>query len=102
SRLLNTPNTISLEMLAQEPDPREFLSETKPVAALLEGSFKSNFLNRPVPEGITEKVTLPERSAPAKIIVMGDGDILKNQISAQDGSPFPLGYDRYTQKQYGN
>ena len=36
------------------------------------------------------------------MIVIGDGDILKNQISATDGSTFPLGYDRYSQQQYGN
>ena len=36
------------------------------------------------------------------MIVVSDGDILKNQISGNDGSPFPLGYDRYTHQQYGN
>lgn len=102
SRTLNTPNMISLEMVAQEPDPRAFRSQPKPVGVLLEGNFASNFKNRPTPEGINKALQLPEASRPAKIIVVADGDILKNQISAQDGSPFPLGYDRYTEKQYGN
>jgi ABC-2 type transport system permease protein len=35
------------------------------------------------------------------MIVLSDGDILRNQVGS-DGSPFPLGYDRYTQQNYGN
>ena len=36
------------------------------------------------------------------MLVIADGDILKNQVNSADGSPFPLGYDRYTQQQFGN
>ncbi len=36
------------------------------------------------------------------MIVIGDGDIFKNQVSAQNGTPFPLGYDRYSQRTFGN
>ena len=36
------------------------------------------------------------------MIVISDGDIFKNQINEADGSPFPLGFDRYTQQTYGN
>ena len=35
------------------------------------------------------------------MIVISDGDILKNQVSA-DGRPYPLGYDHYTQQNFGN
>lgn len=93
---------ISLSMAAREPDPRSFHGKPLPVGVLLEGNFKSNFLNRPVPEGLEGNLSIPEKSKAAKIIVLSDGDILKNQVSSQDNSPFPLGYDRYTQKQYGN
>ena len=104
SKKLSAPTLLSLQMVEQEPDPRAFQSQPKPVAVLLEGSFSSVFKNRALPEGISE---LPERgyltaSKPTKMVVVSDGDILKNQISTNDGSPFPLGYDRYTQQQYGN
>ena len=102
SSILNIPNMISLSMAAREPDPRSFHGKPLPVGVLLEGNFKSNFLNRPVPEGLEGNLSIPEKSKAAKIIVLSDGDILKNQVSSQDNSPFPLGYDRYTQKQYGN
>ena len=102
SRIMKTPNMISLQMAAEDLDPRAFKGQPRPVGVLLEGSFSSNFANRPVPEGVEQGHSLPEKSKPTKIIVVSDGDILKNQISSQDGSHFPLGYDRYSQKQYGN
>jgi ABC-2 type transport system permease protein len=68
---------------------------------LLEGNFISDFRNRPLPEGLNEKITVLAQSKPTKMIVLSDGDILSNQVGS-DGSPFPLGYDHYTQQSYGN
>jgi len=102
NKVHNTPKMLSLQMVAEQPDPREYASFQRTVGVLLEGKFPSVFLNRPVPAGITEQYNLPAESKPAKMIVIGDGDIFKNQISTRDGSVFPLGFDRYTQRNYGN
>jgi ABC-2 type transport system permease protein len=102
SRKLEVPTMLSLQMVEQEPDPSLFQSAPMPAGVLLEGNFPSNFRNRPIPQGITEKVNIPEISKPAKMIVLSDGDIFKNQINTSDGSPYPLGFDRYTQQQYAN
>ena len=102
NRVIEAPVLLSLQMVEQEPDPKDFQSSPKPVAVLLEGSFASNFKNRPLPEGIEGNPLIPEKGKLTKMIVMADGDILKNQVSSTDGSPFPLGYDRYSGQQYGN
>ena len=102
SRKLEVPTMLSLRMVEQEPDPNLFQSTPMPAGVLLEGNFSSNFRNRPMPQGIAEKVNIPEMSKPAKMIVFSDGDIFKNQINSSDGSPYPLGFDRYTQQQYAN
>ena len=102
NRILETPTMLSLQMVEQEPNPQSFQSTPKPVGVLLEGFFTSSFLNRPVPAGISPAVSIPKIGKYTKMIVLADGDILKNQVSNTDGSPFPLGYDRYTQQQYGN
>jgi|UniRef100_UPI00404A3B90 ABC-2 type transport system permease protein len=102
SRKLEVPTMLSLRMVEQEPDPSLFQSTPMPAGVLLEGNFTSNFRNRPVPQEITEKLNIPEISKPAKMIVFSDGDIFKNQINTSDGSPYPLGFDRYTQQQYAN
>ncbi|MDT3403085.1 gliding motility-associated ABC transporter substrate-binding protein GldG [Mucilaginibacter terrae] len=101
NKKITAPHALSLQALEQEPNPKEFQSQPKIAGALLEGSFASNFVNRPVPEGMNEHIGVLARSKPAKMIVLSDGDILKNQVSA-DGSPFPLGYDRYSQQTFGN
>lgn len=97
---VQAPHMLSLAALEQEPDPKAFHSDPKNVAVLLEGRFKSDFQNRPVPEG-AGPVNVLQESKPAKMIVISDGDILKNQV-ASDGSPYPLGYDHYTNQTYGN
>ncbi len=102
NKVFNTPKLLSLQMVAEQPDPRDYTSTSKPVAVLMEGTFPSVFQNRALPEGITESYGNFERSKPTRMIVIGDGDIFKNQVSASDNSVFPLGFDRYTQQNFGN
>ncbi|TKC08296.1 gliding motility-associated ABC transporter substrate-binding protein GldG [Pedobacter polaris] len=102
NKVFETPKMLSLQMLAQEPKQEEYTSTPKTAGILLEGNFKSVFLNRPIPEGITENYNVPSISKPTKMIVIGDGDIFTNQYSSTDNSVFPLGLDRYTQQNYGN
>lgn len=102
SRQMEVPGMLSLRMVEQEPDPELFRTEPRPTAVLLEGEFPSVFQNRPIPPGIMEEVSVPQKSRPGKMLVLADGDILKNQINPADQSPYPLGYDRYTQQQYAN
>jgi ABC-2 type transport system permease protein len=68
---------------------------------LLEGRFKSTFKNRPIPAQLGNFDNRLDQSQPTQMLVLSDGDVFKNQVGA-DGSPYPLGYDRYTQQQYGN
>jgi len=101
NKKISAPHIISLQAVEKEPDAKEFQNPPNIAAVLLEGKFKSVFLNRPVPEGVTEKIPATAQSVPTKMIVIGDGDVLKNQVSA-DGTPYPLGYDRYTRQTFGN
>ncbi|RZM26984.1 MAG: gliding motility-associated ABC transporter substrate-binding protein GldG [Pedobacter sp.] len=102
NKVFQAPILLSLQMIENQPDPRDYANNPQIAAVLLEGNFSSLFLNRPLPEGIPTAYTTAASSAPGKMIVIGDGDIFKNQVSANDNSPFPLGFDRYTQRNYGN
>ncbi len=102
NKLHNVPKLLSLQMAAEQPDPRDYASTSKPVGVLMEGSFPSVFYNRTLPEGITTSYGNFEKSKPTRMIVIGDGDIFKNQVSATDNSVFPLGFDRFTQQNFGN
>jgi len=102
NKLLQTPQLLSLQMVAEQPDPRDYASVPRMAAVLIEGEFPSVFLNRPVPEGLAGGYPLPERGKPDKMVVIGDGDVFKNQVSSRDGSAFPLGFDRFSGNNYGN
>lgn len=102
NKLHNAPKLLSLQMVAEQPDPRDYASTSKPVGVLMEGNFPSVFYNRALPQGITTSYGNFEKSKSTRMIVIGDGDIFKNQVSATDNSVFPLGFDRFTQQNFGN
>jgi ABC-2 type transport system permease protein len=105
SRVLNTPVMISLSYLYQKPDVQMFNQPYQPVAVLLDGEFNSLFLDR-VPQEIAEspEVGFIGKSPKTQMIVVADGDIIKNQLQAGTASPvpLPLGYDKYTGQRFGN
>lgn len=102
NKVFEVPKLFSLQMVAEQPDPKTFNHTPKNVGLMLEGSFPSVFAGRPLPVGITAPFTTVNVGKPSKIIVIGDGDIFKNQVVDKDGSPLPLGYDRYSKVTYGN
>lgn len=103
TRTLSTPVMISLSMLQQEPDQRLYQGPPEPVAVLLEGKFESNYTNR-IPPLIrdNEEIDFLSEGKPAKMIVVTDGDIIKNQLHFSQNYPLPLGYDQYTGETFGN
>lgn len=105
SRRVNTPVTISLDILDKVPEKKLYNKQHIPVALLLEGEFESVFNNRLPPE-IAEapEMNYKSSSIPTKMIVVSDGDLIKNQYVYRDGrySVYPLGYDRFTNTTYGN
>jgi ABC-2 type transport system permease protein len=102
NRELNAPTIISLNMIEDTPDPKLFQSNPKAVSVLLEGNFKSNFLNRAIPEGVNFNQNTITKSKFTKMLVFSDGDVFKNGMVEKDGSILPLGFDMYTQQTYGN
>ncbi len=102
SRVQMPPARVSLNILESEPDPKLFNKKQIPVAVLLEGNFRSAFRNR-IPQEIRDspEIDYSENSAFTKMIVISDGDIIASHVSKR-GTIFPLGFDRYTQQNYGN
>jgi len=103
SRIVNAPAYIDLEILKKEPDPAMYNRGRQPVAVLLEGVFTSAYLFR-IPPELEQNVDLGYRnkSNPTKMIVIADGDVVKNQFEVSQGYPLPLGYDQWTRQTFGN
>ena len=43
-----------------------------------------------------------KQSIRTRQIVVADGDIIRNEITAKDSTTIPLGFDRYMNQQFGN
>ena len=103
SRSVNTPARIDLSILKKDPNPKEYYRKNIPLAVLLEGEFESVFKNRIAPAVSTsEEMAFKAQGVKTAMIIVSDGDVIKNQVQSSTGKVYPLGYDRYTQQQFGN
>ena len=103
TKVSGTPVFISLAMLRQNPDKRMFPQRSQNVAYLLKGTFPSLYANRINPEiEESKEMQFMTESVPTSMIVVADGDVIRNQIDVISKKPLPLGYDQYTQNTYGN
>ena len=99
SKLIGTPVEVNLNMVSERTEQGEFKNTGNiPMAVLLEGKFHSVYQNRVMP--------FPEQSFQAvgkdnKMIVVSDGDLIRNQLD-KNFQPLELGYDKWTNKLYGN
>lgn len=105
TRIFRSPVRINLGIVGINPDFGRASVGPQPVAVLLEGRFKSAFANRISPQIAGSKAINFKEEAiePTKMIVIGDGDVIKNRIDKNRGIYYPLGYDRNVKRKlYGN
>ncbi len=94
SRVLPTPARVAFNDYIEEPDFATFGREYLPLAYLLEGEFTSLFNNRFLPDGANTNDRRDK--GVGKALVVSDGDFLRNDISLEDKTPFPLGEDPFS------
>jgi len=99
SRVISTPALISLNENRNAPLDEKFKQANIPVAVLLEGKFTSLYRNR---ISQSQKDTLVSYGTPFrdisddnKMIIIGDGDMALNDVSATEG-PLAMGVNLYT------
>ncbi len=103
SRVMNAPVRINLGIMRDEPDPKMFGQSYKTISLLLEGEFTSLYQNRLPPVLMNNQdFHFTEKSKANKMIVVSDGDIIKNDVRKSTGAVYPLGYDKYTGELFGN
>jgi len=97
TKIEGTPLEISLNILNTKPNLSTYTAGEQALAVLFEGRFKSAYKNRVKPFEVDKPMDLSETT---KMIVVADGDVIKNQL--KQGEPLELGFDRYTGNTYGN
>lgn len=102
THIIGTPTTIDMGQKLKANDKAYFNVSYVPVAVAMEGNFDSDFANRMVPKGLTNTLPILKQSMKTRQIVIADGDIIRNEVSIKDSTSIPLGFDRYTNQQFGN
>lgn len=104
SRESQAPVMVSLSQVTHKFQPSDFNRPWAPVAILLEGQFSSPFQNRMISGIVGNAGAIVAKSKPTKMVVVADGDIIRNDVSrnATGAHPYPLGFDKYTNQQFGN
>jgi len=99
SKKIGAPVEINLDIVAEETSPNHYIKTGNiPLAVLLEGSFHSMFENRVLP---FEQATFQGTGKKNKMIVISDGDVIKNQLD-KNFQPVELGYDQRSGNLYDN
>jgi ABC-2 type transport system permease protein len=104
TKVNQTPVFISMADVNKQPKQAEFNSPHQTVALLQDGTFPSVFANRQMPAGLKGVKDRKDKSVNTRMMVVADGDIIRNQIRFKQSNPqiLPLGYDEGSQQQYGN
>jgi gliding-associated putative ABC transporter substrate-binding component GldG len=99
SKRIGTPTEINLNSVNEETTPADYLNKgTIPLAVLLEGNFHSMFENRVL---AFDQTNFQAKGKPGKMIVISDGDVIKNQLD-KNLLPVELGYDQRSGNLYDN
>jgi ABC-2 type transport system permease protein len=98
SKTTGVPARVDLSFGVE--DEQSFRYTFIPVALSLEGVFTSLYAYQLPPEQIVNQHPTRKQSVLTRQIVVAAGSAIRNEW--QQGRPLPLGYDRYTQMQFGN
>ena len=99
SKRIGTPTEINLSSVTEETTPEDYLNKGNiPLSVLLEGKFHSMYENRVLP---FEQKTFKPEGITNKMIVIADGDLIKNQLD-KNFQPVELGYDQRSGNLYDN
>lgn len=102
SKRVSIPSMVSLDILKDRLNPRLFKDGPQPVAVLLEGDFNSAYKRRIPQSEAVQFLPFVSKGIDNKMIVISDGDIIKNDLHYSQDYPMPLGFDQYSKQMYDN
>lgn len=104
TRKVDAPTLISLDILGQKPNYRKYRDAYQPVALLLEGRFESLFKNRITHDLAQNNLIgfIEIADTAGKMLLVSDGDIIRNQLHYSKGYALPLEMDQFTGQTFGN
>ena len=101
TNVLSPPVQVRFEDWVQGLNPDFFRGGQQVLGYLLEGPFTSLYRNRLIPKGLNLE-HFQDDGVDSKIIVVADGDMIRNDFNIQSGEPLALGVDPYVRTTYAN
>lgn len=93
ARVIQTPNMVGFNVLQNEPNKEFFNKYYVPTAVLIEGNCNSLYQSRKSPISLdtlqAKKFVKKDASEQNRIIVVSDGDIIRNEIEVTNGDTIP-------------
>lgn len=99
TKVTGAPIQIDLNSLRKESVPESFQSGRQNIGYLLEGEFTSLYKNKPLPFPTGD---FKDQSSPSRIIVIADGDLIRNEYDPVRKQSLALGYDLNMRYQFSN
>jgi ABC-2 type transport system permease protein len=106
SRVEGAPMPVILAAAMTEPDRSQYKHPHQIIALMLEGKFTSLYAHRR-PAEVSQLIDslgaqpVTKAAKPGKIIMVGDGDILLNEVSEERG-PMEMGTYKFSLNRYDN
>ncbi|MEM6641987.1 MAG: gliding motility-associated ABC transporter substrate-binding protein GldG [Bacteroidota bacterium] len=95
TKVLSPPVRVAFNDLRDKLRPDFFTQGPKTIGYLLEGSFSSLYANRLIPAQF-EKAAFLEKGEIGKVVVVGDGDLIRNEVDPKTGEPLSLGVEPFS------
>ena len=96
TRIIPAGGRVAFEDYANQPDPSLYNHGKEAIAYLLEGNFTSLFKNRVLED--SERSTFNGESKRTKVIVISDGDLIRNELDLKTGAPMELGLNPFADR----
>jgi gliding-associated putative ABC transporter substrate-binding component GldG len=101
SRIIPGPVRLSFAEIRNQPNPKTYNKSYLPIAYLLEGNFTSSFQYK-INDEAKARTSFKLNDRSGKVLVVADGDFVRNEYNARTQQTYPLGYDRFAGVQFAN
>ncbi len=106
TKIQRSPIELSFNILRNVPPSSQWNKGKFTTGLLLEGIFDSEYNGRVTDEmqSLLKNINQPfkAKSEDNKMLVVSDGDIIKNLINPQNNSPLPLGFNQWSGYTFAN
>jgi len=107
TKTLFAPVKVDVSIVKNKAVPERFNKPHQPIAVALEGEFESPFKNRLAFNtqqmlDTLEDMSFKDKSVPTKMVVVSDGDIIRNDFDPLTQKPYMLGYYKYNKQTFDN